>query len=143
MAETRKTFSKKERLCGEIQVTELFQQGAGFMAYPMRVVWKSYPVEGEPFVQVVMSVPKKKLKHAVDRNRVKRLLREAYRLNKQDLADFAVEHHLNVRLAFVWIPNEVLPYEKVSRKLVEALGKLQKLLAEPLSITEKTPDPVS
>jgi len=75
-----------------------------------------------------MSVPKKKLKHAVDRNRVKRLLREAYRMQKNELTNQVEELGLQVRMAFVWIPNEVLGYVKVEKKVFDALAKMQKLL---------------
>lgn len=122
------TFTKQEKLTGETVVTDLFLTGASFIAYPIRVVWKSAKTEDAPSLKVLMSVPKKKLKHAVDRNRVKRLLREAYRLQKQDLSDLVAEQGLQVRMAFVWIPNEVLDYLKVEKKVLDALSKMQKLL---------------
>lgn len=122
------TFTKQEKLTGETVVTELFLKGASFIAYPIRVVWTATKTEDAPSLRVLMSVPKKKLKHAVDRNRVKRLLREAYRLQKQDLSAMVAEQGLQVRMAFVWIPNEVLDYPKVEKKVLDALSKMQKLL---------------
>lgn len=77
-----------------------------------------------------MSVPKKKLKHAVDRNRVKRMLRESYRLQKAELTQVIVEQRLQVCMAFVWIPNEVLDYAKVEKKVTDALLKMKNLLAQ-------------
>ena len=124
----RFTFTKQEKLTGETVVTELFLNGASFIAYPVRVVWTVSKTEDSPSLQVLMSVPKKKLKHAVDRNRVKRLLREAYRLQKNELTTLVVEHGLQVRMALVWIPTEVLDYVKVERKVLDALSKMQRLL---------------
>jgi len=126
--EQRFTFSKQEKLSGETVVTELFLKGASFIAYPVRVVWTASKAKEGPTLQVLMSVPKKKLKHAVDRNRVKRLLREAYRLHKSELTALVVAQELQVRMAFVWIPSEVLGYDKVERKVLDALTKMHKLL---------------
>ncbi len=126
--EQRFTFTKQEKLSGETVVTDLFVHGTSFIAYPVRVVWSSLKSEGSSSLKVLMSVPKKKLKHAVDRNRVKRLLREAYRLHKNELTATVLEHGLQVRMAFVWIPSEVLDYVKVERKVIDALAKMQKLL---------------
>jgi ribonuclease P protein component len=124
----RFTFTKQEKLTGETVVTELFLNGASFIAYPVRVVWSAKKSENSPSLKVLMSVPKKKLKHAVDRNRLKRLLREVYRLHKNELTALVLDHGLQVRMAFVWIPNEVLDYLKVEKKVIDTLIKMQKLL---------------
>lgn len=139
----RFTFTKQEKLSGETVVTELFLIGASFIAYPVRIVWTASKAKEVPSLQVLMSVPKKKLKHAVDRNRVKRMLREAYRLHKGELTALVAEQGLQVRMAFVWIPNEVLGYDKVERKVLDALTKMQKLLiSENIDgeMSIKTPD---
>lgn len=128
MADHPFSFSKKEHLCSESQITELFQSGESFISYPVRVVLQVREAVGEPEIRVVMSVPKKKLKHAVDRNRVKRLLRETYRLNKQELWSQAIGLNLSVRMAFIWIPSEVLGHPKVEKKMKEALLKAGNLL---------------
>ena len=96
----------------------------------MRVVWLAFDAVEDSEIRVVMSVPKKKLRHAVDRNRVKRLLREAYRLNKQTLWEQAIAQNLSIHVAFIWIPSEVLDYAKVEKKMKDALDKLEKLLAQ-------------
>lgn len=98
------------------------------MSYPVRVVWLVCENAENPGIQVVMSVPKKKLRHAVDRNRVKRLLRETYRLNKQTVWEQAINLRVSVRVAFIWIPSEILEYARVEKKMKEALVKLEKVI---------------
>ena len=128
MADHLFRFSKQERLCSESQITELFTNGESFMSYPVRVVWLACENAENPGIKVVISVPKKKLRHAVDRNRVKRLLRETYRLNKQTVWEQSINLSVSVRVAFIWIPSEILEYARVEKKMKEALGKLEKVI---------------
>ena len=79
----RLTFRKEERLCSKIAIEKLFSSGTTFFISPVKVlVLKSASLAPAP-VKVLISVPKKYLRHATDRNRMKRLLREAYRRKKQ------------------------------------------------------------
>jgi ribonuclease P protein component len=129
-------FPKQEHLCSERDITQLFEKGESFISYPMRVVWLKFPiVEGSP-VKVVMTVPKKKLKRAVDRNRIKRLLREAYRLNKQALIQQAVSQGVSLHIAFIWVPAEKLEYKKVEKKMKDALLKVLSNLLPPKTSDE-------
>src|SRR5271170_3084196 len=78
------TFKKEERLCNKKLIDGLFHSGSSFLCYPFKVSWL---VVEEPRIypaQIVFSVSKKRFKRAVDRNLIKRRMREAYRLNKQD-----------------------------------------------------------
>jgi ribonuclease P protein component len=126
-------LGKSEKLCGETTVNRLFTEGFSQMAHPMRIVWRYTKDSPEPGLKFLVSVPKKKLKHAVDRNRIKRLIREAYRLNKQTFENFARQHNLVVELAFIWIPSELDEYGRVERKLREALEKIEKKIQIQLS----------
>jgi len=121
------SFYKKERLCGKKNITQLFETGNAFVAYPFRVVYLSEKQEvasAEP-VQVLISVSKKKHRKANVRNRIKRLIRESYRLNKQYFIDFAKENTLNISLAFQYICDEVLKYNLIENKIREILIKLK------------------
>lgn len=93
------------------------------MCYPFRVLFKEAEVAEEPSVRFLVSVSKRKLKHAVDRNRVKRLVREAYRLNKHLLSE-AVPDGSAIHLALIWIPSEILSFEKVNQKMYTTLRRL-------------------
>ena len=110
------TLSKQERLKGKKQVQELFAKNESFSCYPIRVLYTTSKND----TKVLFSVPKKRFKHVVDRNRIKRLMREAYRLNKH-LLQKACFH-----IAFVSICNTVPKFDFVQKKMCEALELLAK-----------------
>src|ERR1700712_3819701 len=77
------TFTKEERLCNKKLIDQLYHNGSSFLCYPFKVSWLM-ATDLQPFpAQVLFSVSKKRYKKAVDRNLIKRRIREAYRLHKQ------------------------------------------------------------
>lgn len=127
----RNTFPKKERLVGVKRIEHLHTQGKAFIAYPFRVVFLLVEDESETVpVRAMVSVSKKKFKKAVDRNRVKRLMREAYRLNKSELIEFVEKKELNLHLAFQYIANEIMPFAEINPRMQKALEKLQVNIAD-------------
>ena len=79
------SFPKKEKLTSKIIIDRLFKDGQSKFKYPFRVLFLSDDAYSEPFPQLVISVSKRNFKRAVDRNRIKRLIREAYRFQKEEL----------------------------------------------------------
>ena len=75
-------------------------------------------------VRIMISVPKKRFKHAVDRNRMKRQIREAYRLNKQVLWDKATELNKVISIAFICITDELVASSKVHGSVKKILGRI-------------------
>ncbi len=118
------TFPKSEHLCGEIRITELFTKGDAFIAYPLRVVYLLKPKTDGSAISVLVSVPKKRFKRAVKRNKIKRLIREAYRLNKQPIILAIEEKKLQIHLAFNYVSNDVLDFVTIEKKMKQALEKL-------------------
>ncbi len=121
------TFNKSERLNSKILIDKLF--GGGNMAmsvFPLRAIYmlEERAADDDVAVQLLISVPKRKLHHAVDRNRMKRQIREAYRLHKQELWDAALSSGKKVLLAFVCIDEQPCSTEKVSRSVVKILNRL-------------------
>ena len=125
-------FSKAERLCSKKRIEQLFAgDSRSFSAYPLRAVY----TETEPphhttssphhFItsSLLISVSKRHFKHAVDRNRVKRLIREAYRLNKGLLLNHLPEdRHLD--LAFIWMSDELSDFPTVESKVKNLLQRI-------------------
>jgi ribonuclease P protein component len=117
------TFTRAERLRSKKMLADLFRKGGparSYVAYPLRVVWMPMPADAQlpadnnatvPKVQVAISVPKRVFKTAVSRNRIKRLVREAYRLHKHELyAKLADEHHPPIALVIMYLDKAELPF---------------------------------
>lgn len=84
------SFSKKERICAREDISSLFEKGDSFFSYPFKCVYKISDAPADLLskgivIRIMVSVGKRYHKRAVRRNRVKRLIREAYRLNKSNL----------------------------------------------------------
>lgn len=116
------TFSKKERLCSQKLIDALFHKGHRFMVFPYSVVW--HLVEGEQEVpcQVMITAPKRKLRHAVDRNSAKRHTRELYRHAKPVLYEALGQRRLLLSISYVH--TSVLPHDKLSAKFDKMLATL-------------------
>ena len=123
-------FQKKERVVSQKLIDELFDGGHShsMAAFPLRVIYMhTEHQEGQPPVQVLISVPKKRFHHAVDRNRVKRQIREAYRHQKHLLADKVAPNQMLV-VAFVWLSDQLQPSAEVDSKVKNLLERIARKL---------------
>ena len=116
------TFKKEERLCSRQLIDRLYNEGHRLMAFPYSVQWMK--VDGP--CQVMIVAPKRKFHHAVDRNRVRRLTRECYRLRKHILYQFLEEHGISIVFSMIYIHNEIMPYEQLGHKMDKLLAALEK-----------------
>ena len=121
-------FRKAERLCSKKRIDGLFSGGRSLSAYPIRAIYAPKEEDGEP-VEVLVSVSKRHFKRAVDRNRLKRLIREAYRLNKSVLLDRLQGHHFSV--AFLWMSDEKADYATVEEKMRNLLQRIAESSTNP------------
>lgn len=117
-------FPKQERLCSKKIIEALFEGGHKSMsAYPIRAVFMCVGESTEqPAVQVMISVSKRHFKHAVDRNRVKRQLREAYRLNKHILTTNLEGKHIVI--AFIWLSDTLFESSVLQTKMQKLLHRI-------------------
>ena len=126
------TFSKQERLCGRDAIETLFHEGHRLMAFPYSVSWMEVSRQQVP-AQVLITTSKRKFHHAVDRNRVKRLTRECYRLRKPQFYDFLQERQLSIALSFNYIHNEIMDYETLSHKFDKLFVQLESAIQKTVS----------
>lgn len=129
-AAERFTLSKEERICSKKLINELFTgNGRSMTAFPLRVVFmKRTIVDDQPRAAMLVSVPKRYFKHAVDRNRVKRQVREAFRRNKSMITQNLTDDHESVAMAFVWLTNEKYPSSEVENRMVRLLTRISECL---------------
>ncbi|MBR4774028.1 MAG: ribonuclease P protein component [Bacteroidales bacterium] len=121
------TFSKEERLCSRQLIDRLYNEGHRMMAYPYSVQWMIVTdLSNHTPCQVLIVAPKRKFHHAVDRNRVRRLTRECYRLRKQHLYDFLNMHGISIVFSMVYIHNEIMSFEQLGHKMDKLLEQLEK-----------------
>lgn len=125
----RFTFSKEERLTGKTNIDQLFNEGKSFNLFPFRVFHRIVEAPDEPAARVLIAIPKKKVKHAVDRNRLRRLIREAYRLNRNAFIAGLETSTIKLHFALIFTgENYDLTYKEVESKITACLGKLEKIL---------------
>ncbi len=129
MERTRFLFPKSERLNSKIKIDRLFTDGKAFLVYPLRTVY-FISSENPSELEVLISVPKKKFKKAVHRNRIKRLIREAYRLNKNELCNVVISGNLQMQVAFVYVADKELNFHELNDKMKQILDQLKKIASE-------------
>ena len=127
-------LTKTERLTSQLVIDKLFAGGnASMAAFHLRIVYMqmekqegSQQWDGgqQPPVSILVSVPKKRFRHAVDRNRMKRLVREAYRLNKHILWNALQEKNFRLAIAFVCITDTLPTFRSVNKSMRKALIRI-------------------
>lgn len=129
-AAERFTLSKEERICSKKLINELFTgNGRSMTAFPLRAVFMKRTVgDDQPRAAMLVSVPKRYFKHAVDRNRVKRQVREAFRRNKSIITQNLTDDHKAVAMAFVWLTDEKFPSSEVENRMVRLLTRISECL---------------
>ncbi|MDD6745080.1 MAG: ribonuclease P protein component [Prevotella sp.] len=125
------TLTKEERICSKKLIEALFAgNGSRSMtSYPIRAVFlEQKSAEGEPPVQLLVSVPKRCFKRAVKRNRVKRQIREAFRRNKHVLADAVTGSGRSVAVALIWMSADLSATHLVETKVKDLLVRIKERL---------------
>jgi ribonuclease P protein component len=118
------SYHKTEKLKSRKTLNVLFTKGKSFAVFPVKVFYVVGAVNENP-VKAGVGVSTRNFKKAVDRNRIKRLLRECYRLNKKSLHGKVSRQQKSVSVFFLYVGKELPAYEMLSEKMKAALLKLE------------------
>lgn len=120
------SFPKSERLCSKKAIEELVELNSTLFVHPLKCYFQFYPsIEGDESNKIVFSVPKRYFKKAVDRNKIKRRLKEAYRLNKFDLLhENTLLKQRKVNILIVYISKEIISFQNLQNSMVTLLMKI-------------------
>ncbi|TDG35865.1 ribonuclease P protein component [Pedobacter changchengzhani] len=124
------SFKKEERLCSRKHLDLLFKSGSSFLLYPFRISYLFVDATADFPVQVVINVPKKRYKRAVDRNLLKRRIREAYRLSKQDYFYSKIPTDKGLLLfSLHFVGKEKYEYDFLAKKMLATFKRFFSLIA--------------
>ena len=117
-------FHKTERLCSKKTIGALFASGETFLGYPLKVVFVKTQADQVSPVLAAFSVSKRNFKQAVKRNFLKRRMREAYRLNKNQFYSLLNEKESRLAVMFIFVGKEICEYELIKKGMTAALKKI-------------------
>ncbi|MGC4101354.1 ribonuclease P protein component [Ferruginibacter sp.] len=133
----RYTLQKGDKLKSKKLIEQLFKEGKSFSLFPFRVLYLEAPASNpfpeagaSGYLQTAFSVSKKYFKKAVDRNRVKRLMREAWRLQKNELSEKLQSTNKGLNVFIIYTGNELPQYELVFEKTNAVIRRLIKIQHE-------------
>jgi ribonuclease P protein component len=116
-------FSKPERLSSRKSVEKLFSSGNRLFHFPFMLIWRDSAGDERYPVKILIGVSRRKFRKAVDRNRVKRLIRECYRINKHILTGNLTRQNRNIEMAIVYTAGQIYDFQYLEKKLTELLSK--------------------
>jgi len=122
------TFKKSERLSEKKKIDALFSRGRSFSMFPFRVLW--LPENDEAILQAGVGVSTRHFKKATDRNRIKRMMRECYRLRKHSLINVLDGNNRRMSVFILYNSPDMPDFEQVCLKMDKIIGRLSKAADE-------------
>ena len=120
----KENFGKEYKLCSKLLIDEVFATGERLHLFPFQLIFLQKKNNSNVSFQILISVPKKKMRLSVDRNHVKRLIRESVRKNKVILESFLTLNSIQLTICLVYISNEKLSFSDMNMKICKLLTKL-------------------
>ncbi len=123
---------KSEKLCSKNEIEQLYAKGTSLISYPLRAVYLAVPANDTAHLvpaRFLISIPKKRIRHAVNRVLLRRRTREAYRLNRALLAPVASQG-TTVLIGFNWVANDERNYAVIERSMRDLLSKIANAISQ-------------
>ena len=120
------SFKKQERLCSRKIIKELFEKGHTISSYPLKMIWMEIEHSSKFPVQIVISVPKRNIKKAVTRNKIKRQIREAYRKNKINWYKYLENKNKQCAGMFIYTAKNAVLYKEIELIIIGMFDRLVK-----------------
>jgi ribonuclease P protein component len=121
-------FTKEERLCSKKQIDLLFLKGSSATAFPLKLMYMETDVSYVDPCQAMFVVPKRTFKRAHDRNKLKRRMREAYRLNKAPFYEMVNSKNKKMLLCFLFVGKKIEEYKAIETAVLQHLKKAEAFL---------------
>jgi ribonuclease P protein component len=119
------TLNKHERLKGRSLIESLFTSGSSFFLYPFKIIYIKEKKDDLFPAKFTISVSKKRFKRAVKRNRIKRIVKEAYRFNKPELCKFLNESNLSIICMFIYVGKDIPKFETTKKFVLDCINELK------------------
>lgn len=120
----KKKYSTKEKLKSKKDIEHLFKQGKSINAFPLRAIYVKTSEVKNIAINAGVSVSKKNIKLAVNRNLIKRRMREAYRLNNSAIKTHLQNNEIEMNLMFIYSAKEILSYKIIEEKIKTLLTRI-------------------
>lgn len=122
-------FDKSYKLCSHKIIEAIFKDRKNLKSYPFYINYLETQLPSDKSIQFVISVPKRRFKRAVDRNRIKRLMKEAIRKTKWPLENYLNENKRQIAIFIVYMPQEELKFDVILEKMEQILSKFKKQIS--------------
>ncbi len=122
------TFNKQERLCGKKKIDLLFASGQKFNEGNFRIIYQIAPTNSEFPAKIMISIPKRNIAKANERNAIKRIIKEVYRKQKNKFYQYLKSHEKQLIFALIYLKSEMLTYKQAEEEINLVLNRLTKQL---------------